>query len=65
VLDCVRRFACGLPLDAPRDYPLLNTSVNTVDFGDGHATIVAWADVSHLDSPSEDDSFKKPSELGR
>ncbi len=52
VLDCVRRFACELPLDAPRDYPLLNTSVNVVDFDDGHASIVSWADVAHLDAPS-------------
>jgi probable phosphoglycerate mutase len=61
VLDCVRRFAAGLPLDAPRDYALLNTSVNAVDFaGDtGRATIVSWADVSHLDAPGDDDSFRK------
>lgn len=65
VLDCVRRFACDLPLDAPRNYPLLNTSVNTVDFDNGKATIVSWADVSHLDAPSEDDSFKKVLQSGR
>ena len=61
VLDCVRRFACGLSLDAPRDYALLNTSVNVVDYADdaSKAMIVSWADVSHLDAPSEDDSFKK------
>lgn len=59
VLDCVRRFACRLPLDAPRDYPLLNTSVNVVDFDNGAATIVSWADVSHLDAPGADDCFRK------
>lgn len=61
VLDCVRRFACGLSLDAPRDYALLNTSVNVVDYADdaSKATIVSWADVSHLDAPSDDDSFKR------
>ena len=59
VLDCVRRFAAGLTLDAPRDYALLNTSVNVVDFDGGKATIVSWADVSHLDAPSADDSFKR------
>jgi probable phosphoglycerate mutase len=59
VLDCVRRFACKLPLDAPRDYALLNTSVNVVDFENGHANIVSWADVAHLDTPSSDDGFKK------
>ncbi|MFL9905240.1 histidine phosphatase family protein [Paraburkholderia sp. RL17-337-BIB-A] len=61
VLDCVRRFAARLSLDAPRDYALLNTSVNVVDFAaDARmATIVSWADVSHLDAPGDDDSFKK------
>ncbi|WP_233832052.1 histidine phosphatase family protein [Paraburkholderia sp. ZP32-5] len=59
VLDCVRRFACGLSLDAPRDYPLLNASVNVVDFDDGHATIVSWADVAHLDAGgADDDGFR-------
>ncbi|WGS49349.1 histidine phosphatase family protein [Paraburkholderia sp. D15] len=65
VLDCVRRFACDLSLDAPRDYALLNTSVNAVDFDNGRAKVVSWADVSHLDAPSEDDSFKKVPEPGR
>ncbi|CAB3779555.1 Putative phosphoserine phosphatase 2 [Paraburkholderia fynbosensis] len=59
VLDCVRRFASGLPLDAPRDYPLLNTSVNVVNFDNGAAAIVSWADVAHLDAPAEDDGFRK------
>ncbi|MEI5999293.1 histidine phosphatase family protein [Paraburkholderia bengalensis] len=59
VLDCVYRFANGLPLDAPRTYALLNTSVNAVDFDGGHATVVSWADVAHLDGHSADDSFKK------
>ncbi|MGF6938610.1 putative phosphoglycerate mutase [Paraburkholderia sp. UCT70] len=60
VLDCVRRFATGMRLDAPRDYPLLNTSLNVVDYGDGRATIVSWADVAHLDAGSaDDDGFRK------
>jgi probable phosphoglycerate mutase len=59
VLDCVYRFANGLPLDAPRNYALLNTSVNVVRFEDGRATVESWADVSHLDGHADDDSFKK------
>lgn len=31
VLDCVYRFANGLDLAAPRNYQLLNTSINVVD----------------------------------
>ncbi len=60
VLDCVYRHARGLSLDAPRDYALLNTSVNTVEFGeDGSATVLEWADVAHLDGASDDDGFVK------
>jgi probable phosphoglycerate mutase len=60
VLDCVRRFAAGMPLDAPRDYPLLNTSLNVLDYENGRATIVSWADIAHLDAGSaDDDGFRK------
>ncbi|WP_227242936.1 histidine phosphatase family protein [Paraburkholderia caribensis] len=66
VLDCVYRFANGLPLDAPRNYALLNTSVNVVEFEDGRAKVVSWGDVAHLDGHAEDDSFKKKTpEAGR
>ncbi|MGN6668051.1 MAG: histidine phosphatase family protein [Trinickia sp.] len=60
VLDCVYRHARGLTLDAPRDYALLNTSVNTVEFDeDGRATVLQWADVAHLDGASEDDGLAR------
>jgi probable phosphoglycerate mutase len=66
VLDCVYRFANGLPLDAPRNYALLNTSVNVVEFEDGRAKVVSWADIAQLDGRAEDDSFKKKTpEAGR
>ncbi|MCG5074446.1 histidine phosphatase family protein [Paraburkholderia tagetis] len=65
VLDCIYRFANGLALDAPRAWPLLNTSVNVVDFErDGAVTrarVVAWGDVSHLPAASADDSFRHAS----
>ncbi|MGF6776489.1 histidine phosphatase family protein [Paraburkholderia sp. GAS334] len=59
VLDCVYRFANNLPLDAPRSYALLNTSLNLVDFDNGVATVVSWADVGHLGGRSEDDGFRR------
>ncbi|RDU94805.1 histidine phosphatase family protein [Trinickia dinghuensis] len=60
VLDCVYRHANGLALDAPRDYPLLNTSINTVEFdGGGAAKVLDWADVTHLGSASDDDGLAK------
>ncbi|MCP3714321.1 MULTISPECIES: histidine phosphatase family protein [unclassified Paraburkholderia] len=69
VLDCVYRFANGLALDAPRAWPLLNTSVNVVDFERGdyvtQARVVAWGDVTHLGGVSADDGFKRTPEAGR
>jgi len=63
VLDCIYRFAHGLPLDAPRKWPLLNTSMNVVDFEtDGYVTqanVVAWGDVLHLGGVSDDDGLKQ------
>jgi 2,3-bisphosphoglycerate-dependent phosphoglycerate mutase len=69
VLDCVYRFAKGLALDEPRNWPLLNTSVNVVDFeSDGYVTqanILEWGDVAHLGGISADDGFKRTPEPGR
>ncbi|WP_431821454.1 histidine phosphatase family protein [Burkholderia sp. F1] len=59
VLDCVYRFANGLDLAAPRNYQLLNTSINVVDYVDGRANVVQWADVSHLDEASDDDGYRQ------
>ena len=57
VLDCVYRFANGIELSAPRNYQLLNTSINVVDYVDGRAQVVQWADVS--DAASDDDGYRK------
>ncbi|PMS34512.1 phosphoglycerate mutase [Trinickia symbiotica] len=66
VLDCIYRHARGLSLEAPRDYPLLNASINTVDFDEaGRASIVAWADVEHLHGESEDDGLSPASAASR
>ncbi|WP_042262544.1 histidine phosphatase family protein [Paraburkholderia heleia] len=69
VLDCVYRFANGLALDAPRAWPLLNTSVNVVDFERGdyvmQARVVAWGDVAHLGGVSADDGFRRTPGPGR
>ncbi|CAN7218712.1 histidine phosphatase family protein [Trinickia sp. LjRoot230] len=58
VLDCIYRRARALPLDAPRDYPLLNASINTVEFDEvGAISILAWADIDHLEAASDDDGL--------
>ncbi|PLZ03317.1 histidine phosphatase family protein [Burkholderia sp. WAC0059] len=66
VLDCLYRFARGLALETPRDYPLLNASINAIDFEDsGQARIVSWADIGHLDGASDDDGFSRAPASGR
>ncbi|SAL14320.1 phosphoglycerate mutase [Caballeronia sordidicola] len=59
VLDCIYRFAREIPLEAPRDWLLLNTSINVVDFENGQAKVVSWGDVAHLAAPSSDDDLKE------
>ncbi|SAK77566.1 phosphoglycerate mutase [Caballeronia calidae] len=59
VLDCIYRFAMKLSLQEPRNWPLLNCSVNVVDYADGGATVVSWGDISHLSTDTDDDSLRK------
>jgi probable phosphoglycerate mutase len=48
VLDTLHRAARSMPLEARREAPLLNASLNTFR-RDGHAWVeVAWGDVAHL-----------------
>ena len=58
VLDCVYRFANGIELSAPRNYQLLNTSINVVDYVDGRAQVVRGP-TCHLDAASDDDGYRK------
>jgi 2,3-bisphosphoglycerate-dependent phosphoglycerate mutase len=48
-----------LPLSEARNWPLLNCSVNTVEYGDDGAKVIAWGDVSHLATDTDDDDFRK------
>jgi probable phosphoglycerate mutase len=59
VLDCIYRHAREIPLEVPREWLLLNTSINTVNFENGHAKVVSWGDVAHLAAPSSDDDLKE------
>jgi probable phosphoglycerate mutase len=53
VLDSVFRFLAKMPLDQPRCYLVLNTSLTVVKFGLFYGTIrwvmETWGDVSHLE----------------
>jgi 2,3-bisphosphoglycerate-dependent phosphoglycerate mutase len=59
VLDCVYRFAKKLSLQDPREWPLLNCSVNVVDYAEGAATVVSWGDIAHLSTETDDDNLRK------
>jgi len=55
VLDIVWREAQGLPLDAPRNAPLLNASINRVRVSPGRWRMLEWGDVAHA-ADGEDDA---------
>jgi 2,3-bisphosphoglycerate-dependent phosphoglycerate mutase len=48
VLDVISRHAHGLPLDAPRDYPIPNAGINWVVAGSAHWQIESWGEPPHL-----------------
>jgi probable phosphoglycerate mutase len=48
VLDAAYRHATGMPLNAPRDFPIFNASVNVLRHRDNLWTVESWGDVSHL-----------------
>ena len=48
VLECAYRAALGLSLDTPRDFPVLNASINRFAFDDGKLALLSWAEVAHL-----------------
>lgn len=48
VLDAIYRHATAMALDAPRDFPIYNASVNIVRRSGSRWEIGSWGDVSHL-----------------
>ena len=48
VLECVYRAALGLPLETPRDFKVLNASVNRFVVEEGNLRLVSWGEVGHL-----------------
>jgi 2,3-bisphosphoglycerate-dependent phosphoglycerate mutase len=49
VLDCVRRAATGIALDAPRTWQLGNCAINRLLYTEGRFVLVGWDDRGHLD----------------
>ena len=54
-LDAMYRLAASLALDAPRTWPLLNSSINTIQIEAGVWHLRTWGDVAHL--PAAEDDF--------
>ena len=48
VLDAAYRHATGMPLNALRDFPIYNASVNVLRHRGGAWAVESWGDVSHL-----------------
>lgn len=55
VLECVYRAAQRLPLETPRNFPVLNASINRITVEQGVLRLVAWGDVAHLDAAALDE----------
>ncbi len=47
-LDSLFRHTLGIPLERPRNFSLLNASINTFEVEDETWKLIAWGDVSHL-----------------
>ena len=48
VLECAYRAALGLSLETPRNFPVLNASINRFSVEGGVLTLESWGEVEHL-----------------
>ncbi|MGZ3158133.1 MAG: histidine phosphatase family protein [Burkholderiaceae bacterium] len=48
VLECVYREAKGLGYAAPRDFDILNASINRIVWNGDCLQVIQWSDVTHL-----------------
>jgi probable phosphoglycerate mutase len=55
LLDAAYRHATGMRLDAPRDFPIYNASINVLSHDDAGWHVESWGDVSHLPRDVMDD----------
>lgn len=52
VLDIVWRIVHGVPVDAPRAWPLPNTGINQLRYADGRWQLLDWGNTAHLREPA-------------
>lgn len=50
VLDCVYRAAHGMDISAPRNFEVLNASINHVQWDGERLKVLVWSDNTHLDT---------------
>lgn len=55
VLECAYRAALSLPLSTPRDFPVLNASVNRLRLEADVLRLMSWGEVAHLDAMALDE----------
>ena len=57
VLDALHRFAAGIPLERPRDFPIFNASLNFICCEQQHWSVQRWCDIAHLTRDATLDEF--------
>jgi probable phosphoglycerate mutase len=55
VLDCIYRRAQGIALNVPRNFDMLNASVNRLMWDAGRLSVAVWSDTSHLAMASREE----------
>ncbi|WP_025916802.1 histidine phosphatase family protein [Herminiimonas sp. CN] len=55
VLECAYRAALALPLSTPRDFPILNASINRFRLEGDALRLLSWGEVAHLDAAALDE----------
>lgn len=48
VLDCIYRAAHGMPITAPRNFDVLNATINRLSWNGETLRVLCWSDSSHL-----------------
>jgi probable phosphoglycerate mutase len=48
VLECAYRAAMGMLLETPRNFPVMNASINRFRVRGGALTLTSWGEVAHL-----------------
>jgi len=55
VLDCLYREATGMPVDAKREFGIINAAINRLQWDGKKFTILQWADAAHLERDGLDE----------